>query len=346
MAIMLRHASRLLASAVPEGVPVARDVVRFGLGRVFGPPPFDPHRDDGDPGLFGVGSASWRVLGEPAAIVGGVRALLVQLLHPHAMAGVADHSQFRDDPLGRLQRTSGYVTTTTFGSTTEALGVARLVRRVHGPVRGVAPDGQPYDAADPHLLAWISIALTSSFLATDRAFAPSPVDGAIADAFVAEQARAAALLDPRVDLDALEADDGALAALRAGQLSLPMLDDGSLPVTESGLAQRLADYRDELRVDEAGRETLRFLLWPQLPAPVKAGYLPLVAGAVATLAPEQRRVAGLPANGVVTWPLLAQARATLTALRATTGVSPSQRAAAERAARHPGCAPEEGAGAA
>lgn len=330
---MLRATSRVLAHVTPDGVPLARDVVRFGLGRVFGPPPFDPDCDDGDPGLFGPGAASWRIVGEPAAIVGGVRALLVQLLHPHAMAGVADHSRFRDDPLGRLQRTTGYVTTTTFGSTREALAVAGTVRRVHAGVRGVAPDGRPYDAADPHLLAWVSIALTSSFLATDRAYAPRPVDEATADAFVAEQSRAAALLDPRVDLDAVGADPAAQAALRAGRLSLPMLDDGSLPRTEAGLRQRLSDYRDELAVDAQGREALRFLLWPRLSAPVKAGYLPLAAGAVVTLDPQERRVAGLPAGRWVAWPLLTQTRAMLTGLRATVGVSPSQRAAADRSAR-------------
>jgi uncharacterized protein (DUF2236 family) len=335
---MLRSTSRRLAAAAPEGVPLARDLVRAGLGRVFGPPPFDTRRDPGDPGLFGPGSASWRVVAEPAAIAGGVRALLVQLLHPLAMAGVADHSQFRDDPLGRLQRTSGYVTTTTFGSTREALAVAGVVRRTHAQVGGVAPDGRPYAADDPHLLAWVSIALTSSFLATDRAYAPRPVDEAAADAFVAEQSRAAALLDPRLDLDALEADADARTALRRGELSLPMLDEGLLPRTEVQLRRRLADYRPELRLDDTGRQAVRFLLWPRLPPPIKAGYLPLVAGALATLEPEQRRIAGLSASRVAVWPLAAQARATLTTLRVTTGVSPSARAAADRAATEAGVA--------
>lgn len=331
---MIAAPSRLLARATAPGVPLARAVVRAGLGRVFGPPPFDPDADGGDPGLFGPGSASWRVLGEPASIVGGVRALLVQLAHPLATAGVADHSAFRADPLGRLRRTSAYVTATTFGSTREALDAARVVRRVHARVRGTAPDGRPYDAADPHLLAWVSIALTASFVAADRAYALEAADDASADAFVAEQARAAALLDPRVDLDAL-ADGAGLAALRDGRLSLPMLADGSLPVTQAGLQRRLADYAGELALGEQGREVRRFLLWPELPAPVKAGYVPLVAGAIATLEPDERRRLGLPASQLATWPLLAQTRAMLAALRVATGVSPSCRAATRRAATAP-----------
>lgn len=337
---MLRTTSRLLARAAPGGLPLARDAVRLGLARVFGPPPFDPDRDPGDPGLFGPQSASWRIIGEPAAIVGGLRALLVQLLHPHALAGVVDHSAFRDDPVGRLQRTSAYVTTSTFGSTREVLRMARRVRGVHTRVRGWTPDGRAYDAGDPHLLAWVSIALTSSFLASDDAFALSPADDATADAFVAEQARIAALLDPRVDLDALERDPSALAALRAGEATLPMLVDGSLPTSQHELSQRMTDYRSELGVDAHGAEALRFLLWPRLPAPMKAAYLPLAAGAVATLEPWQRQVLGLPANRATSWPLLWQARAMLAALRLSTGVSPARLAGARRAAASPhGAAP-------
>src|SRR5688500_18964402 len=155
---------RLLATATPDGLPLTGRIIRAGLARAFGPPPFDPSAAPGDPGLFGPEAASWTIISDPAAIVGGIRALLVQLLHPLAMAGVADHSRFRDNALSRLQRTSAYVTATTFGATTDALAAAATVRRVHTRVRGVAPDGRPYAAADPHLLAWVSMALTSSFL--------------------------------------------------------------------------------------------------------------------------------------------------------------------------------------
>lgn len=322
----------IAAAAAPAGLPVVRDVVRAGMARVFGSRGFDPDGDAGDPGLFGPGSASWRVVAEPASIVGGVRSLFVQLLHPQAMAGVADHSNFRDDPLQRLHRTSSYVTTTTFGSTRQALAAARAVRHAHSFVRGTAPDGSPYRADDARLLAWVSIALTSSFLAADRAYAPRPVDRPTADAFVAEQSRAAALLDPRVNLGALAADRAAAEALRAGALPLPMLDEGGLPRSVDGLAARLDGFRDELGVNQQGREALRFLLWPRLEPVIRAAYLPVLAGALGSLEPWQRRMLGLPGSRLAAWPAAANTRALLAAFRLSTGTSPSLAAAQRRVA--------------
>jgi uncharacterized protein (DUF2236 family) len=323
----------LIATLRTAGVPLAGDLVRAGLGRAFGAPPFDPNADPGDPGLLGPEAASWRILAEPAAIVGGIRALLVQLLHPLAMAGVADHSSFRDDPLGRLHRTSAYVTATAFGSSREALRVVRRVRAAHAPVAGTAPDGRPYRASDPRLLTWVSVALTSSFLATDRAYAPRPADRATADAFVAEQSSAAALLDPGVDLDALAADEAALAALRVGRLPLPLLEAGMLPRDVDDLSARLATFRPEFAVYEQGRTALRFLLWPDLDPPLKAGYLPLLGAAVATLAPEERRLLGLPRLPVA--PVRVPSRALMAAFRLATGPSPALAAARRRTAGGP-----------
>jgi uncharacterized protein (DUF2236 family) len=329
---VLAPTARLLARSTPDGLPLVGGLVRAGLTRAFGPPPFNPDRAPGDPGLFGCGAASWRVIGEPAAIVGGIRALLVQLLHPLAMAGVADHSRFREDALGRLQRTSAYVTTTAFGSTPEALAVARTVQRVHRRVRGVAPDGRAYRGDDPHLLAWIAVALTSSFLATDRAFALEPAPPAVADAFVAEQSRAAALLDPRVDLDRLARDPSAQRALRAGLLDLPMLAEGRLPLSVADLRATLARYRPELAVGAQGREALQFLLWPRIPGLLRTGYLPLAAAAVATLEPHERALLGAVAGRLAAAPLRWQGRFTVAALRLAVGTSPSQRAAERRCA--------------
>ena len=310
-------------------LPFVRDLVRSGLRRVLGPPGFDPASAPGDPGLFGPGSASWRVIGDQAAIIGGIRALVVQLLHPLAVAGVADHSRFRDDPLGRLHRTSAYVTTTAFGSTAEALRIAAAVRRAHRRVTGTAPDGRRYRADDPHLLGWVSLTLTDGFLAADRAYARRPVDAATADAFVAEQSRAAALLDPRVDLEALAADPAALPALRAGGLELSLLADGVLPVTVAGLRERLDVYRGELALTAAGRYTFAFLRWPPVALPLRAVYLPLLAGALATLEPPERTLLALPPLGP---PVQASTRALLGGLRLASGGSPAAQAAAARAA--------------
>ena len=320
-----------VAAVAPAGLPFTQTVARSGLARIFGPPPFDPAAAPGDPGLFGPGSASWQIIAEPAAIVGGIRSLLVQLLHPLAMAGVADHSAFRDDPLGRLHRTSGYVSTTTFGSTPEALGVASAVRRAHRVVAGRAPDGRPYRAGNPALLAWVSVALTSSFLATDRVYAPAPADDATADRFVAEQARGAALLDPRVDLDALAADPAALAALRVGTLPLPLIEEGVLPTSVAQLQAYLDDVRPDLGVNHQGRELLRFLLWPNLAAPLRAAYLPLLSGALGSLEPWQRRMLGTRVGpAAAAWRV--QTRTLLTGLRIGAGTSPALAMATRRAA--------------
>ena len=331
---MVTDPLRQLAGVAPEGLPVVRDVVRRVLGHAFGPPAFDLTSGTGDRGLFGPGSASWRLIAEPAAIVGGVRALVVQLFHPLAMAGVADHSSFRTDPLGRLRRTSAYVTTTILGTTDEALAAARGIRRAHRKVRGTAPDGRPYAADDPHLLGWVSIALTSSFLATDAAYAPHPLSRADADAFVDQQARGAALLDPSVDLEAIAADPAARAALADGTLALPLRDDGVLPRSIAELDAALARYRPELEVNAQGREAFAFLKSPPIGS-LRAGYLPLLAAALATLDPAERRMLGLSGSRLAAGAVRVQGRTMLTALRLSTGTSPAARLAARRAEAAP-----------
>lgn len=323
---------RLRAAPGAAGLPGARALVRRQLGRVFGPPSFDPAADPGDPGLCGPGSASWRVIGEPAAIAGGLRALLLQVAHPLAMAGVADHSAFRTDPLARLHRTSSYVTASTFGSTAEALRVAQRVRRVHPHVRGTSPDGRAYRADDPHLLTWVGVALSSSFLAADRRWAPRPLDADARDAFVREQSMISALLDPHVDVDALLADQAAQAELRAGRIALPMLDDGTLPRSDAELTTMLDDFAPELGVNDQGRAALRFLRWPPLPLSVRGAYLMLYAGAIGSLTPRERRALELDVPGPVAHAAVLQAKGLLAAMRAATGVSPNVAAARRRAA--------------
>jgi uncharacterized protein (DUF2236 family) len=314
-----------------QGIPGVRKAVRRTLTRMFGPPPFDPDRDPGDPGLTGPDSASWQVIGEPAAIAGGLRALLVQVAHPLAMAGVADHSAFREDPLGRLQRTSAYVTTTTFGSTSEALVVSQRVRAVHPRVHGVAPDGRHYRADDPRLLTWVSIGLTSSFLAADQLWSPTPVAGARADAFVAEQSRIGALLDPRVDLRAILGDPSAKEELRAGRLPLPMIDDGSLPSSVAELSEVLASFAPDLGVNHQGRDALRFLRKPPIPRAARAGYRAMLAGAIGSLTPGLRRALELDRSEAAARAAVARAGIALTLMRLTTGTSPSMEAAYARA---------------
>ncbi len=321
-------AEQLVRAALPGGVPVLGGLLRARLAGVFGPPPIAADADRGDPGLCGPASASWPIIGDPAAIVGGVRGLLVQTLHPGAMAGVHDHSAFATDPLGRLERTTAWVLASTFGSAAEAFAMARRVRGVHRRVVGETPSGAPYRAADPRLLAWVQCALTSSFLVTDALYAGAPADQHDRNRFVAEQSRLAALLDERVDLDDVDP-----TALRLGQLDddLPMLADGTLPLDERSLDAVLAGYDWELEVNHQAREAVAFLVTPPLPLALRPGYAVVYAGAVASLDEDVRRRLGLPLP-VPAVAARATARVNVAALRVAAGPSQVVRNARERTA--------------
>lgn len=137
----------------------------IGLTSGGGSPKFELSSPAGDPGLFGPESVCWRVHGDfSAMLVGGVSALLMQALHPLALAGVWDHSDFRRDMLGRLRRTASFITGTTYGGQETAEKLIARVQRVHSTVVGTAPDGRPYSANDPDLLTWIHVAEMDSFL--------------------------------------------------------------------------------------------------------------------------------------------------------------------------------------
>jgi uncharacterized protein (DUF2236 family) len=147
-----------------------------------------------DVGLFGPGSVTWRVHAHPAMLIGGLRALMLQALHPHALAGVVQHSDFRERPLHRLRQTANYVATTTFGTTAEARAAGERVRRVHTHVNGVDPvTGARYSAEDPDPLLWVHCVEVHSFLAAVRAYGVRLSDDEL-DAYLAESARAAALV--------------------------------------------------------------------------------------------------------------------------------------------------------
>ena len=226
--------------------------------------------DGDDEGYFGPGSAVWAVHGDLATLVGGIRALLMQALHPAAVTGVDEHSTYRVDPLARLAGTNRWLTTTTFGSRAAADREAARVRGMHRRVRGeyTAADGvrRPYRADDERLLAWVHVAFTDSFLSTHEVFA-GPVPGG-ADAYVGQWATAAGLVgvtDP--------------------------------PRTRAGLDALVASYDGELAASEVTRRTVAFLRRPPLPAPARAGYAVLLAGAASTLRPQHRALLGLPDGG-------------------------------------------------
>ena len=126
--------------------------------------------DPADDGFFGPGSVTWRLHADLSAPVSGLRSLLLQALHPLAMAGVDQHSQWRDDPAGRFASTAAYVLTVTYGDRAAARAAADRVRKIHQWVRGTDPvTGRPYAAGDPDLLIWVHAAQVESGLARRRA---------------------------------------------------------------------------------------------------------------------------------------------------------------------------------
>jgi len=147
-----------------------------------------------DAGLFGPGSIVWRVHRDRSFPLAGMRALMVQALHPLAMAGVAQHSDWRRDPFGRLAATSGYLLTVTYGDRASANEAAARVRAVHKHVRGTDPEtGLPYAAEDPDLLLWIHAALVESIMTIVQRYGRG-LDPAEADRYVAEMVRFAEIV--------------------------------------------------------------------------------------------------------------------------------------------------------
>jgi uncharacterized protein (DUF2236 family) len=192
-----------------------------------------------DLGLFGPGSVAWRLHREPALVIGGLRALMVQALHPLAIAAVADHSDYRSDVWGRYARTTNYVATTIFGTTRQAEALGARVREVHGPIRGVdSVTGRPYSADDPELLLWIHATLVESFVAAYRRFV-RPLSEADADRYVAEMVRQAALVG-------LAAEE--------------------VPATEAGNRRFIDSMDPELLVTRPTMEAVDTVLHPPLPA--------------------------------------------------------------------------------
>ena len=237
--------------------------VRSNLGRaLFGlvaGPDGDANRsrihDTPGPRWFAEDRPVRRVHADASMYVGGLRALLLQSLHPLAMAGVAEHSDYRGDPWGRLQRTSTFLAVTTFGAAADAQRAVDKVRGIHRRVHGVAPDGTPYAASDPHLLEWVHIAEVDSFLSAYQRYGAAPFDQQGRDGYVADTARVA---------EALGVDDP--------------------PRTEAQLRQRISDYRPELRGTAAARDAARFLLLtPPLPLVMRGPYGVLAATSISLL---------------------------------------------------------------
>jgi uncharacterized protein (DUF2236 family) len=257
---------------------------------------------ENDPGLFGPGSVAWRIHADPVMLIGGLRAILVQALEPRAMAAVDQHSRFREDPWGRLARTTNYVVATTYGTTEAAEEAAARVRRVHASVRGVDLVTQlPYSADDPELLLWIHAVEVESFLLAYRTYA-GRVDRADGDRYVREMARAAELIG----------------------LPAPMA-----PRSELDLQDYLQSVRG-LRVTPAARDGLGIVLFP----PMRLSYRPLwaipTAATLAILPGYARRLYRIPWVPPVGWSVRAGVLALSRALNLVTPPPPALRAARAR----------------
>ena len=237
-------------------------------------------RDDGRPvwvgdmvtgddvGFFGPGSAAWAVHGGMATMVAGIRALLMQTLHPGAMAGVHDWSRYREDPLGRLSGTIRWLVTVTFADTTTARRESGRVARFHERVRGTYTDAsgveRAYQAGDPELLSWVHVVFTDAFLASHTLW-DAPIPGG-ADAYVREWTVAGDLIGvPNPPRSAAELHEQLEGFRRAGTLVS----------------------------DERVAEAVRFIRRPPLARGMMPAYRVMFAGAVASLPVEYRRLLGL-----------------------------------------------------
>ncbi len=235
-----------------------------------------------DAGFFGPGSAAWAVHGGMATMVAGIRALLVQALHPGAMAGVHDWSRYREDPLGRLTGTIRWLITVTFGDRATAERSSAMVRALHKRVEGEYVDAfgmrRTYRAGDHDLIEWVHLAFTDSFLTCHEIWEHEIPGGP--DAYVREWATAGALI------------------------GLP-----DPPLTAAEMRGRLAAVAGAgtLKVDSRVRDVVRFIRTPPLARGMMPAYRIMFAGAVASLDPGHRRMLGLgrptplavPATGAV-----------------------------------------------
>lgn len=257
-----------------------------------------------DAGFFGPGSAVWAVNGALPTLVAGIRALLLQTLHPGAMAGVHDWSRYREDPLGRLDGTIRWVATTTFGDRRQATEASAFVSRLHRKVQGTYTDAagatRTYAASDQDLLRWVHDAFTEAFLGAHERWGRRIPGGS--DAYVREWAQAGRLMG-------VEQPPTSVAELHA----------------------ELAEFVRGAKVDERVAGAVRFIRRPGLPGLTGWLYPILFGGAVASLAPEYRRLLGLRRPW---WPAITLTRIVLrTGERVLGRMSPSERHARIRIAR-------------
>lgn len=223
------------------------------------------------PGFYRPDEAPWVVHADMATLVGGIRALLMQALHPGSLAGVREHSRYKDDPLGRLAGTIQWLTVTTFASRESILREAARVRGMHAKVRGTYRDARgherEYRASDPELLLWVHIAFMESFLRCHQHYGAVPIPGG-ADAYVRLWAR-----------------------------SVEPLGLENAPRSEKEMLEAIGRFESQLTISDATREVMHWLRQPPLPFVSRLVYKGLFQAAVFTLSPRHQRLIGVRA-----WP--------------------------------------------
>ena len=216
-----------------------------------------------DPGLFGPESITWKIMGDVSSFIGGIRALLIQAAHPEVAAGVANHSTYRDDPLGRLSRTASYVTATAFGAMPEVEKSIKMVSSAHRPVVGTSSRGEKYSAGNPEMAAWVHNALIDSFLVSYQNFGPFLLKNEEADSYVYEQTNLGNLMKA-----------------------------SPLPENAASLSCWLSE-NPKVGSSKEGAEAVSFLKKPPLPFFTRIAYKILFNAAVVTMPIELREAIGV-----------------------------------------------------
>ena len=216
-----------------------------------------------DPGLFGPESITWKIMGDVSSFIGGIRALLIQAAHPEVAAGVANHSTYRDDPLGRLSRTASYVTATAFGAMPEVEKSIKMVSSAHRPVSGTSSRGEKYSAGNPEMAAWVHNALIDSFLVSYQNFGPFVLEEEEADSYVYEQTNLGNLMKA-----------------------------SPLPENAASLSCWLSE-NPKVGSSKEGAEAVSFLKKPPLPFFTRIAYKILFNAAVVTMPIELREAIGV-----------------------------------------------------
>lgn len=217
----------------------------------------------GDAGIFGPGSVTWKVLSHPSTLLGGVRALVLQSLDPLTVAGVARHSRFREEPIGRLRTTARFVTVAAFGTTEQITRECATIRRVHDRVKGVTADGRRYSASDPTQLLFVHMALVQSLLVAYELFAPGGLTAEESDRFVLEWNVLAPLLG---------------------------FDSVPLPDSRKNLDGMLEEYGRGFQVGVDAAEAFEFLAAPPLSPAMRPAYQIVLVAAVGSLPGYVRRL--------------------------------------------------------